>query len=308
MGGDSLKSGLSARLLSKQEDEAERASLGLATLKSRWRATRRLAVFLFLTLIVSPTMLTVLALRWRYGFERIPMLHHRLCCKAMGFRLRVIGEMEARRPVLFVSNHTSYLDIPLIGGIVPGCFIAKAEVGQWPFFGFLAKLQRTVFVDRRRSAARKQSAELQERVAGGDNLILFPEGTSNDGNRVLPFKSSLFAVAAMEAEGSDGQKRPMMVQPVSIAYRALDGMPMGRHLRPYFAWYGDMDLVPHLVEALSLGMVDVEITFQEPVRLDEFESRKALADHCQQAVEAGVAATLSGHRHAPPAPPRDAPA
>src|SRR5206468_8064053 len=138
---------------------------------------------------------------------------------------------------LFAANHISYTDITILGSLIPGSFIAKTEVAGWPFFGWLAKLQRSVFVDRRVHSTATQRDAISDRLAAGDALILFPEGTSGDGNRVLPFKSALFG--ALE-RGKD--LPPVTVQPVSLAYARLDGMPIGRLYRPFFAWYGSVEL------------------------------------------------------------------
>ena len=127
------------------------------------------------------------------------------------------------------------------------------------------------------------------RLEAGENLILFPEGTSSDGNAVLPFKSALFSVAQVEPHG-----QPLLVQPVSLAYTLLDGMPIGRALRPYFAWYGDMMLAPHFWEVAGLGRATVDVVFHPPVSIQEYGSRKALADHCQAVVARGVSAANAG--------------
>jgi 1-acyl-sn-glycerol-3-phosphate acyltransferase len=194
----------------------------------------------------------------------------------------------------------SYTDIPIFGALIRGSFIAKTEVAGWPLFGRLAKLQRTVFVDRRPRSAARQRGDIASRLAAGDDLILFPEGTSSDGNRVLPFKSALFGAA----EPVDGRAVP--VQPVSIAYTRLDGMPIGRGLRAYFAWYGDMDLASHLWTLVGLGTVTVVVEFHPVVTLAELGSRKALAEHCYRVISAGMSAALAGRPV--PRPPLSAPA
>jgi 1-acyl-sn-glycerol-3-phosphate acyltransferase len=191
--------------------------------------------------------------------------------------------------VLFVCNHASYADISIIGAHIRGCFVAKAEVANWPLFGICAKLSRTVFVDRRARYAREQAEEMKRRFQKGDRLILFAEGTSSDGNRVLPFRSSLFATAEIEVDG-----KPVTVQPVSLAYARLDGIPMGRHLRPFFAWYGDMDMFSHLWGIVGVGRSTVVLEFHKPVSIRDFPDRKALAAHCQAVVAAGVSSALSG--------------
>ena len=197
--------------------------------------------------------------------------------------------MEGTGPVLFACNHTSYTDIAILGSLLPASFVAKAEVAGWPLFGILAKLQRTVFVARRGARAAEQRDEMIRRLERGDNLILFPEGTSSDGNAVLPFKSALFSVAQVKPNG-----RPLRVQPVSVAYTRLDGMPVGRALRPYFAWYGDMTLAPHFWQVAGLGPATVDVVFHEPVTIDRYGSRKQLADHCYEVVAAGVSAANAG--------------
>ena len=214
--------------------------------------------------------------------------HHGVNCRIAGFRVEVRGAPRQEHPTLFVCNHMSYFDIPVIGALVDGCFVAKAEVKTWPVIGIMAKLQRSVFIERVARRAVEHRNELVERLEGGDNLILFPEGTSSDGNGVLPFKSSLFAIAQSKVAG-----QPVVVQPVSIAYTKLDGMPLGRYLRPFFAWYGDMDLASHLWQALALGRCTVVVEFHPPVTIDDFGSRKALSEHCQRVATEGVAAAIS---------------
>ena len=200
----------------------------------------RLAVYFAWTVSLMPTQMIGLLLRRRWA-STLPVFYHRWCCRILGFRIRVIGTPTTKRPVLFAANHVSYTDITILGSIIPGSFIAKAEVANWPFFGWLAKLQRSVFVDRKMRSAAMQRNAIGERLAAGDALILFPEGTSGDGNRVLPFKSALFAAAQ---HGEDALQA--IVQPVSVAYVRLDGMPIGRVYRPLFAWYGAVDLAPHM--------------------------------------------------------------
>jgi 1-acyl-sn-glycerol-3-phosphate acyltransferase len=245
---------------------------------------------------IASLQVVVLALGARFAGV-LPMIYHRVCCWLLDLHVEVRGTMSVARPTLFVCNHTSYLDISVLGSLIRGSFVAKTEVANWPFFGFLAKLQRTVFVERqRRATTHRQRDELMRRLDAGDNLILFPEGTSNDGNRTLPFRSALFGVA--ERRGPNGKREPLplTIQPVSLAYVRLNGMPIGRSLRPYFAWYGDMDLFSHLWRVAGLGRIVVVLEFHPPVTLSEFASRKGLSEHCQRMVAEGVAAAIVGRR------------
>ena len=249
---------------------------------------RRTVAYLLWTVMCMPIQ-ALLVLSGLPARSTFPRFYHSVCLKLLGFRLVVRGKMTDQRPTLFVSNHSSYLDIMVLGGLIKGSFVAKSEVAMWPLFGWLAKLQRTVFVDRRMVNARRDGDAVGRRLAAGDNLILFPEGTSSDGNRTLPFKSALFAVAATPM----GDKQ-LHVQPVSVACTNLDGIPLGRRFRWLYAWYGDMALAPHLWSVVRLGDLTVTVQFHKAVTLAELGSRKALADHCWRAVATGVAAANAG--------------
>ena len=255
---------------------------------SRVRAAARLAIYLSWTALLLPLQIVAVAAGWRLA-ERLPVFYHRSCYRLLGLRVEVRGRMSTERPTLFVANHSSYADITVLGGLIPGCFIAKTEVADWPFFGVLAKLQRSVFIERQARRAADHRDAMQRRLDAGDNLILFPEGTSNDGNRVLPFKSALFSVAERKAGG-----RPLTVQPVSIAYSQLDGTPLGYALRPRFAWYGDMDLAPHLARMVGLGKVTIVVEFHPTITVADCGSRRALAQRCRERIAAGIARALYG--------------
>ena len=255
----------------------------------------RLALYFFWTLSLMPIQWAGLALGCRWA-ETLPAFYHRWCCRMLGFRVRLIGAPTAQRPVLFAANHVSYTDITILGSLIRGSFIAKAEVAKWPFFGCLAKLQRTVFVDRQIRSAAIQRDAISERLVGGEALILFPEGTSGDGNRPLPFKTALFGAAEKKAES-------VVVQPVSLAYTRLDGIPMGRSLRPFFSWYGEVGLVPHLWSMIGLGTVEVVVQFHPPTFLADCGSRKALAGYCYARIAGGMAGALHGRPQPMPKPP-----
>jgi 1-acyl-sn-glycerol-3-phosphate acyltransferase len=251
----------------------------------------RLAAYLGLTVPLMPVQALLLAFSpaRAASFARF---YHRVCWRVLGFRVAVTGAPCGRCPTLFVANHASYLDITILGGLIRGSFIAKSEVSGWPLFGQLAKLQRTVFIERRVRETARHRDRIAQRLAAGDDLILFPEGTSGDGNRVLPFRSGLFGAA-------DGGS--VVVQPVSIAYVGLNGMPMGRYYRPFFAWYGAMSMAPHLWTLLGLGTLTVAVEFHPAVTLAELGSRRAMAEHCRSVIAAGVAAALSGRTEPAPA-------
>jgi len=253
------------------------------------RAFLRIVVYAAMTLLLIPVQTLFVALRLRGPSRWLPVYYHRAVCWVLGLKVEVRGAMSQERPTLFVSNHVSYLDIEVFGSVIPGSFVAKAEVATWPFFSILAKLQRTVFVDRRIASTRGNAEEMQQRLAAGDNLILFPEGTSGDGTRVLGFRSSLLAVAQLSKDG-----KPITVQPVSITYMRLDGIPLGRHWRPFYAWYGDMSLAPHLWQMAGLGEVSVMVNFHDTTDLSKFPDRKKLTEYCQKVISEALADSNAG--------------
>lgn len=250
----------------------------------------RLLAYIALTLPLMPVQAVAVAFRLPLR-TALPLWYHRRCCRLLGFRVERRGRQSRTHPTLYAANHISYFDIMVLAAMIAGSFVAKAEVARWPLFGWLARLQRTVFVERRGRQAANHRDEIAERLAAGDDLILFPEGTSSDGNRVLPFKTALFAVAERHPGGA-----PLTVQPVSIAYTRLDGMPMGRFIRPFLAWYGDMDMAGHLWHAAGLGQVTVVVEFHTPVTIEQFASRKAMSAYCGRVVAEGVDRALAGRR------------
>ena len=253
----------------------------------RLRAAAILTVFLVVTLILIPWQWLLLKLG-HPAQRTFPHRYHRFVARLFGINIRVHGTPPAGATLL-LANHSGWLDIVIFSAVAPLSFVAKSEVGTWPFFGTLARLQRTVFVSRaRRSETGLTRNAIAERLKSGDVLVLFPEGTSNDGNSVLPFKSALLAAAEVMLE--DGS--PVPVQPVSTAYIARQGIPMGRENRPLYAWYGDMDLVPHLWEALVAGPLDVVVQFHEPLPAMD---RKQLALTAWDTVRKGQAAALAGY-------------
>lgn len=256
------------------------------------RAFSILVVFAAVTVLLLPVQW--LAIRLGMPLRRaLPHHYHRFVCALFGIRIQVRGK-PASGGVLMVANHTGWLDIPIFSAVWPVSFVAKAEVNNWPFFGTLARMQRSVFVRRERSRTLANRETIRQRLAQGDALVIFPEGTSSDGNRVLPFRSALLSAAEVTLGPDSGKPLCVPVQPVSVAYTRVHGIPMGRENRPFFAWYGDMELVPHLWEALKTGPLDVVVEFHAVTALDIVRGRKNLAAHCEAAVRRGVLSALNG--------------
>lgn len=268
-----------------------------ASLGSPLRAFVRLTVYFGFTLSMMPVQGAALVLKLPARLA-IPRWYHGWCCRILGIQIERRGRQSRETPTLYASNHVSYLDITVLGALISGSFVAKSEVKAWPYFGWLARMQRTIFVERRTTRAMAPRDPMLRRLEVGESLVLFPEGTSGDGNFVLPFKSALMSV--VEQWTGEG---PLVVQPVSIAYTKLDGLPMGRYLRPFFAWYGNMDLLPHLWQLAGLGRPTVVVHFHPPVTLADMGSRKALSQHCQIQAGRGLSAALAGRPLRSQAPP-----
>jgi 1-acyl-sn-glycerol-3-phosphate acyltransferase len=246
-------------------------------------------------LLIVPVTLLGMPLQWlgqRLGFgwsRRLPNLYHRYLNRVLGIRRIVHGTPCADRPLLLTPNHASWLDITVLSAVLPVAFVSKAEVGGWPLIGTLARLQGTIFIDRtRRHATGAANSALAERLASGEAVALFAEGTSSDGTRVLPFRSSLLG-AAIAAEAD-----VVWVQPVAISYARLHGLPLGRGSRFRVAWYGDLDLAPHLWGVLKDGAIDVQISFGEPIRVDSAADRKRIAREAETEVRRLHAAAMRG--------------
>ncbi|MDX2308583.1 MAG: lysophospholipid acyltransferase family protein [Hyphomicrobium sp.] len=259
------------------------------------RAAATLSGFLGLTVPLMPVQAALLRLSPKRA-RQFPHWYHKQVCRLLGIRIKITGMVEPSRPVLIVANHTSWLDIPVLSAVAPVSFVAKKEVAGWPLVSTLARLQRTVFVDRqRKSAVGETAAEILERLEAGDAIVLFAEGTSSDGNRVLPFRTSLFAAAkpstTMAAEGMRASLEPV-VQTVSIAYTHLHGVPLSRADRHLVGWYGDMEMQSHAWQLLKSGPLDVAVIIGPPVPLSDFKDRKVLAERAETAVRAQLVRTL----------------
>ncbi|WP_237152706.1 lysophospholipid acyltransferase family protein [Oryzibacter oryziterrae] len=214
---------------------------------------------------------------------RVQTLFHKGLLACLGIRVHMKGTVAADRPLLLASNHGSWVDILALSSLMPLAFIAKSDVAGWPIFGWLARLQRSVFVERdRRGKTGEQAAAIADRLLGGEVLVLFAEGTTSDGNCVLPFRSALFGAARAALEGTSHER--VTVQPVAIAYTHLHGMPLGRIWRPLLAWIGGEDLMPHMGTILSEAAFDMTVRFGEPIIFERGGDRKRVAQAAEDAV------------------------
>ncbi len=247
---------------------------------------RAIIRLLLLTLwcIFAPLVYFLVRLFSHYHAERIPMIFHRVCARILGLHIVIQGRCTEHRPTLFVSNHVSYLDVFILGSNMPGCFIAKSEVAHWPILGQLARIQNTLFFERKGSRAHSQISIMSNHLSRNGNLILFPEGTSTEGTYVEPFKSSLFHAAEVSEN--------TLIQPVTLGYTKYRNKPMDKEIRDYFAWYATMPFASHFFKMAGMHSVEIELIFLPPVKIEDFSCRKACAEYCHAQVTKALAEKL----------------
>ena len=228
-----------------------------------------LAVLLLLRLIEKPL----------FGLSR-PWTPHlaqwvcRLALPMLGIGLLVRGKPMDKKGVV-VANHSSWLDIFALNALQRVYFVSKSEVEGWVGLGWLARATGTVFIARKGTEAKVQQELFENRLRAGHKLLFFPEGTSTDAIRVLPFKSTLFA-----ALFTHGLNQIVHVQPVTVLYHAPEGADP-RH----FGWWGEMEFGAHLMAMLTARTQGhIEVIFHPPVGVDQFANRKDLAAYCEAVI------------------------
>lgn len=194
-------------------------------------------------------------------------------CRRILAAVHLRVETHGERPSggIVTGNHTSYLDILVLAALTPAVFVAKSEVAQWPVFGWFARKAGTRFIDRsRRNDVVRISAEIGPVLHDRLSVVVFLEGTSTDGQQVLPFKPSLLEPAI---------RGGWTVTPVALRYE----VPAPRSVVYEVAWWGNMTLVPHLWNLATLPWISVTVNWGTPISATGRE-RKALAAQLHAAV------------------------
>lgn len=240
-------------------------------------------------IVIGPHWLSLRFGRGRLA-AHIPVLFHRLFLRLFSVRVTQSGSPPPPgEPALVLSNHVSWLDIVALGSLRPLSFVAKSEIEGWPLIGTLAKLQRTVFIERaKRAATASVNATVGERLVSGDLIVLFAEGTTGDGLRLLPFRSSLVGAARAALSAETGGLARIRLQPLALAYPRRNGLPVTRAERPEIAWYGDMDLAPHLALFAKRGPIDVHVNWGAPIAFEPATDRKRATAQAEAAVRQGL--------------------
>ena len=253
--------------------------------------------FILVAGLFFSTLPLMIALQWLLGalhskyWGPASVAYYRLLTRLLRIRIVINGKPVTGRPVLIVSNHVSWIDIVVLAAIAPMVFVAKREVASWPLIGWAARVQKVVFVDRGRRQQTPESVNaIATRLADGHAVVLFAEGTSGDGNRVLPFRSAL--IGAVETACEEAKLGEVLLQPMAICYTAQAGLPMARNDQPLVAWYGDLDFFPHFAGFIKRGAVDVTVSFGKPLTALAGADRKALTRELEAAVRGMMTSAL----------------
>ena len=251
-------------------------------------------VYIPVLIVVIPAQALINALKLP-AWNVLPRFFHRVGCVFLGLRVTVVGQPATGRATLLVSNHISWTDIIAIGSVADVTFVAKREVGEWFFVGMMARLQRTIFVDRtRRSDAGRTATEMGAHMADGNAVLLFAEGQSDIGTHVLPFRSAL--VGAAQHAMIDAGARDVLIQPLTIAYTRLQGLPVGRTERSLIAWIKSKSVKQNIREILGGPVKDVTVVFGRPRPLSETDNRKLVTKAAEDDVRMMLVALNRGHR------------
>ena len=208
---------------------------------------------------------------------KIVQIFHKSILWLINININVIGNpSKNKKGILYVSNHLSYIDIPILGSLIPGKFVAKSEISDWPIIGFLCKIGNTIFIKRNIGYLKKNKTLIKNQINNGENILLFPEGTTSDGLRVLDFKSSMFF--SLERED-------LIIQPVVIKYKTVNGLPINRYIMPMIAWYGDMELKHHILNVVNSFSISATIIFLKPINSKNYHDRKDMTFMLQNVIE-----------------------
>jgi 1-acyl-sn-glycerol-3-phosphate acyltransferase len=243
---------------------------------SRLRATSRALMLVLLVLIWFLPILLMWLLRSQTIRRYLVHVFFRVVTRVMGFKIHVSGTPSPARPLLLVANHASYSDVFVLASLLPISFTPKQEVRSWPVIGFFCVLADSVFVERKPSQLHEARDKMQARLDSGKALCIFPEGTTNDGLHVKPFKSGFFSLAEDEL---------LPVQPVTISYTKLAGTPIPSDAYDRVAWVGEATFFGHFLRLLGYSSITVEVCFHTPKKLEDFEDRKALSGACQAVIQ-----------------------
>ena len=213
--------------------------------------------------------------RWRWISRLINWNFAALVSAILNIKIAVEGETESLRSggYFIVSNHLGYVDGIVLGSIFPVIYVSKKEVRGWPLFGPWTALCGTIYIDRqRKDKIPLLVGEITRKLSQRANVLLFPEGTSTNGDRILPFQSAPFA-APLRAGTT--------IAPLTITYKRIDRQSLSNENRDRIYWYGDMEFVDHFWNLLAVRSIEVVVKIQPEIETTRYKNdslgRKALS-------------------------------
>ncbi len=248
------------------------------------RAIIRIFLLIVVTFILFFPVLFTYLLKWEWWRALLVRFFYGSMRYICGIRLKVEGDVSKLRPLMLVANHSSYLDIFVLGGLVPLSFTPKKEIRSWPIIGFCCVLADCIFIERKAADMQRVQAEMAKRLSTGKVIGLFPEGTTGDGYNLKKFKSGFLSLA----ENFD-----LPLQPVSIAYTHIGNTPLNAENRSLVAWIDDATLVGHLMRLMSFSCIRVTVTVHDVEKMSDFADRKELAAKAEEVIRTGLAKTLA---------------
>ena len=255
------------------------------------RSVRLFSILLCLSIFIIITIpIQFLLNMFKLKLKNIyPLFFYKVIKNIAGININTEGLEKINQKdagTLYIANHVSWFDILCLGSILNARFIAKKEVASMGIFGFLAKLSNTFFIDNsNKNKIYQYNNFIREKLINGESLILFPEGTTSDGNSIRKFKSSLF-------ECINSTESLIHVQPISICYVFKNNIPMGIYSRRFIAWVGETSMVSSMKEFLSSGSITVKLIFHPKVSMKQFNNRKELSSFCEAQILIGLNKTI----------------
>ena len=224
-----------------------------------------------------------------FKFKKLyPLLFYKIIKLITGIQINYnrTNFNKKKKGVLYIANHVSWFDIICLGTILNARFVAKKEVSRMGIFGFLAKLSNTYFIDNSdKKKISEYNEEIKKKLVQGENFIIFPEGTTSDGNGIKSFKSSM-----LECVFSNDKN--LCIQPISICYTKKNNLPMGLYMRRNIAWVGDTSMVSAMTNFLATGPITVDLVFHNLMAINYFKNRKDLANYCEVKILDGLNSKL----------------
>ncbi len=246
------------------------------------RATRKFIFFIAYVLLFLTLASMVRLLIWNLNTRRkfyTPINHwmNWLGCRLINAKIMVINKPVRHQHFLYVGNHLGFFDIMVMASTVKTLFVTSQEMRETPFLGTLCEMGGCLFVERRdRTKVAGEMLEIRDALRSGFSITLYPEGTSGDGSKVLPFKKGLMMAAA-----GTGVPIKLMV----VNYRKLNGVPVSHETRNYFCWYGDMTFLAGVWRLFTLKSLEVDLSFHDEIVVHNEEERRTVAERAQKIIE-----------------------